>query len=834
MGDWIINLLTGESVPAGSEWRLSFEGLSPGWAVVLFIALSAGAIAGYVLYAKDVPKHWQRVMMALRIVLIGLVLLLLTKPVVHMTINEPVRQNLLVLVDTSSSMLLGDRRVSLDDQKRAALAAGTIDPAQGLKQSFSGPLPPELAGANRWDVLARVNANEKLRLWERLQEKSNLSFYRFGRDAVTLGVMEPAGGRRQLDKADISSFFQDIRPTDSATGIGEGMRQVLEQNRGQAIAGMLVITDGANNSGLPPGEAARIALEQNIPLFIYGIGVTTPADLIVQELSAPKLAFVKQRVDVKFKLRAQGFTGRQIVATLKSGNKVLAEEKVVILQDGEQEVALHFTPQELGDLTLEASVPALPEEVAKENNKATAKMRVVDNKIHVLFIDQEPRWDYRYLLFYLQHSPKIDVKTYLIDGEPDLDKMPDSVFLQKLPDNRESLFKYELLILGDVDPKSLGENRMKLIREWVEQSSGGIIFLAGTKYNPIAYAGTPLEELLPVVPDATVGKEAYAARSRSQVSLRLTTIGASSPYLQLSEKPEENQTLWASFPGVRWTAAVSRAKPGAQVLMVDPRPERAGRDGALPVFATQSYGSGETVYIGTDETYRWRSKVGVKHYAQVWDLVMQSLSLQRLQGASSRTQLKVDRQRYFVGDKVVISGKVYNDRYEPLTNSSLQGNVKIATRAPDGKVSETQQRLDIMASGDGASPAGGASGTPVSASATTAGEYRGELTVKVPGEYSFSTLQDPGAVLKFEVVEPKLEQMETAMDERLMKSTAAAGRGRFLREEDLYTLPGMITDQSATVATFRKVNLFYSLWWLVAIVFIASLEWLMRRLLALK
>ncbi|MEZ0295812.1 MAG: hypothetical protein ACAI35_05085, partial [Candidatus Methylacidiphilales bacterium] len=240
MTNWLLQLFTsGDKLPPGSEWRVGFDGMSPGWALVIWIILSAATVASYIYYARDVPRRWQRVMMILRILVIGLVLLLLTKPVVHLTINEPVRQNLLVLVDTSTSMQLSDRRTSPDDLKRAAIAAGKLDPKLGLKQNLSGELPKELATATRWDLLNALARNDRLKLWTRLQEKSNLSFYRFGRDAVTLGVMEPGGGRQQLDNTDAVDFFRNIQPNDAATGIGEGLRQVLEQNRGQAVAGIL-------------------------------------------------------------------------------------------------------------------------------------------------------------------------------------------------------------------------------------------------------------------------------------------------------------------------------------------------------------------------------------------------------------------------------------------------------------------------------------------------------------------------------------------------------------------------------------------------------------------
>jgi len=818
MSNWILNLFSSnEGLPAGSrEWILESEGIPMGWAFLIFLVLSAACIWAYLKCSPSVPRVWRQIMTLLRILALALFLFLLVKPVVHLTINQPVRQSLIVLLDASQSMMLNDRRGTPEDLKRAGIVAGLLDPARGLNQDAPSGTEAEQLNTNRWALLQKLAANTKLNLWPRLQEKSDLNFYKFGRDAYRIGSPVGGEGSASLSSEETVNFFKAMKAEEQATAVGESLRQVLEQNRGQAIAGILLITDGANNGGLPPVEAARMVKEQNIPLFIYGVGVTTPIDLSLRAITAPQLAFVKEKVDVKMKLRAQGLGRTSVTATLKANGKTVGERKVELAEDGEQEVVFQYVPEELGEFRLEASVPVQAGEISEENNVISTRLRVVDNKIHVLFIDQDPRWDFRYLLAYLQRDRRLDVKCVLIDGEPGLDKLPDSPFLPGLPDDREGILKYEIIILGDVSPKDLGETRMKLLAEAVEQAGAGLIFLAGPKFNPSGYIGTPLEALLPVVPDPSVTAELRVVRTKEPFKLKVTSVGETSSYLQLVEDPVENQRIWDSLPGARWTAAVSRAKPGAEVLLVDSRPEKAGQSGSMPVMAIQGYGSGETVFIGTDETYRWRSRIGEKYYSQIWGLIMQSLSLKRLEGASSRTQLKPDRERYYVGDKVVISGKVYKEDYEVLTASNLEGILKVT--GADESVKQAEKVIPFQ----------------VSAVGGQAGEYRGEFTAEMAGTYRYSTLQDPEGVVKFEVIEPKLEQMETALNERVLKAMADTAKGKFLREEDLEQLPALISSQSATVANFRKIDLFHSPWCMGLLLVLMLLEWFLRRLKQLK
>lgn len=784
-----------------NDWTLTTEGISPGWAFFLLLILGAGAAWAYVNFAPDVPA-WRRIVMtSLRIAAIAVLLVLLAKPVLNFTINETVRQSLPVLVDVSQSLAVSDRRDRPDDVVRAAIATGLVAADAGLKTTLPGGAE-QLASVSRWDLLKKLATNEKLNLWVRLGRVSDLAFYPFAREASS-------ATRSQ----DASTFFQSAHPDQPATAIGDSLRQVIDECRSQPAAGILLITDGQNNAGSLPLEAAQMARDQNLPLFIYGVGVTAAPDVILEEVRTQKLAFARERVEVRAKIRVQGLRDKTVSATLRVNGEEADTQTLATGDEGEYEVALHFVPQGPGNDVVQVSLAPLLEETAKDNNTASAKLRVTDEKFHVLLIEQEPRWDFRYLLAYLERDRRLDVRCVMIDGEPGLDKDADSPFLPGLPDDRGTFFNSQVLILGDVNPDDLGEERMGIIRDWVE-AGGGIIFLAGQNFNPSSYAGTSLEPLLPVIPDTDPSADPRA-RSLEPFKLQLTVAGDASSYLQMAPDPEENQRIWEEFPGVRWTAAVSRVKPGAEALLVDPRPERSGRYGAPPVFAMQGYGAGTCVFFGTDETYRWRSKTGEKYYSILWGQIMQSLALQLLEGGSSRTQLRTDRPQYTAGDKVVISGKAYTDSFEPLLQPTLEGTLTFTTTDANGRTTEKKQPLNL------------------SAIPETQG-FRGEFLAKTPGEYTFSTQRDPETSLKFEVTEPRLEKTQTSLNERLLKAMAETSGGRFLREEDLDQLPRLLQEKSATVATFKEVKLYHSAWWLLALITPISLEWLLRRLTQLK
>ncbi|MBA3960376.1 MAG: hypothetical protein H0X40_00545 [Chthoniobacterales bacterium] len=785
--------------PAGgsAEAVLSYEGLSWGWAFLFFL-LAAAAIWWLYRWAGQGLSRRQRLLLtSLRALLALFFLLLLVRPVLLLTLNDPVRERLLVLIDSSQSMQIKDHRSAVEDKIRAAIAAGQLPPATDLKATP----PANSHDPSRVEVLQALAANQQMRLWPRLEEKADLSFYGFGREARPLGAMSGD---------DAAGLFHKLNFTDDVTALGDSLRQVLEENRGQPIAGILILTDGANNTGTPPEEIAEVAKDAGLPLFLYGVGITGPQDIVVREVTGPRGAFLKERAEFSVRVRASGFNSRTVKLQLKANGKKVDEREIKLDGASEAEYQLGYVPEEKGEAKIEAVIDPLEEESSPDNNSASTKVRVLDNQIKVLYIEGEPRWDYRYLLSTLERDRRLAVKCVLFDGDPELANESNSPFLKEFPKTRADLVENEIIVLGDADPKDLGPEHMKLINEWVGELGGGLIFLTGPKHNPFEYAGTPLEPLLPVELNRSLTSEGMAERSRRPLRLKLSPNGELSPLLRLSENTLENREIWNSLPGVRWFARVARARPTAQVYLTT-APDDPGEQPA-PVIAQQQYGQGSVMYFGFDETYRWRSQIGEKYYARIWNQIIQNFSLERQLGASPKTQLKVARPEYLAGEKVVISGKLLGDDFVPLNEPSVPGTLTFTP--PNGKDETSELRL--LQSPD------------------APGEYSVEFTAKSAGQYRFSTIIDPKAVIKFEAIPPRLEMSATAMDASLLQTMADISGGKLLREENLNTLPELIASRSATIPAFKKIELFYSGWWMVVLMVLACAEWLFRRLWQLK
>ncbi len=808
--DWLARLMgiQGERVSrvVGADMRLG-GGLGWGWVLLLAIGLIALAVWTY-RNTERLTKRRRITLTTLRCVLLALLLLILLRPSVAFTVEGSIRRTLLLLVDGSASMQIQDPRHAPADIQRVNIATGVADPAKGLDQGPTGP-PQSMA---RLDVVKNTLRNDKLRLLRRLNRDYDLRFFTFGDATAELPPADPN------DPAKTDAAWIDALKADApATAIGDALRQTLGRVRGQPLAGIVLVTDGAANAGEQPLGAAELAGVENVPLYVYGVGISEPRDIVVANVFGPEVAFFDDVLPLTVRVKARGLADQS--ATLKvelvrrdNGQVQQTETRDIQLSDGEQAIAMKLTPKRPDasakqiEYDIRASVAPRDDEAAKDNNLAATRVRVIDGKIKVLYVEQSPRWEFRYLQAMLLRDKRVELKCVLLEADASVAVGENTPYLPTIPAKREDLFAFDLIILGDVDPKAIRPEHASAITEFVSKFGGGLLFLAGRMHNPAEYTATGLEALLPIEGTADLGAGANEAGYRP-IQVELTPAGKAETMLQLSDKPAENDTIWAKFPPIFWTAPVARAKPAARVLLADPSPDRASRFGPMPIIAMQQYGLGQVLFCGTDNTWRWRRNENEPRHAALWRQIVQRLALPHLMGESKRTQLTSDRKTYTTGDRVGVYARLYTREFNPVTDPVVRGTYTVNGRSVP---------IELRPMPD------------------QPGMYRGEFVAGEPGPYTFAVEVDPESKLEFAVTPPRLELGETAMQEKLLRQLADASGGKFLREENLDSLPDLVKAKSETVRSTHNVELWANPFYFTIIVVVAGVEWFLRKRNQLK
>jgi hypothetical protein len=795
MNQFLIHFF-GNQIPAGSK---IVDGIPAfrhahwlGLAIVLAMLCCGATAWAYHRADPQLAKSRRWTMAGLRMALICMILLLLLQPVLRLVVEGSIRRSMLLMLDSSQSMSIADPRTTDGDIKRAMLAEGLLDPTAGLKQ------PADLSkktNPTRVVLLESVFRNSRLDLLNKLAKEYDLRPFGF---AQAITDLTPAEGASTSDKK--FPWAGQLAATGTSTPIGDDLRELLSRSRGQPMAGIFLATDGQSNAGGSPLAAAEQARADGVPLFIYGIGLSNPKDIIVSSVYAAEIAFVRDQVPVTVRVRGVGLVGQVGHIVLKLGNDTV-DEKDVTFDGSEQAITMKLTPTVAGDFTVSASIAPRADEAVKENNSASTSIKVIDGKIKVLLVDSAPRWEFKYLQAMLLRDRRVDLKCVLQDADESLSEDANSPYLKTFPQSKPELFDhFDLVILGDVDPAGFSTQQLENIGDFVSKFGGGLLVVPGRQFGVAGLATSTLANLLPVET-----KSAEPAGGIKPIQLELSPAGQRVPMLRLSDDDQESKAIWAKLPPIYWDIA-AKAKPAAEVLLTDPT-SVADEATRRAVLAVQQYGLGQVMYLGTDNTWRWRKNVGDRYYVSLWGQMIQRLALPHLLGESKRTQLTSDKKSYGTGDRVTVFARLYDQGFAPLTDPVANG-----TYVVDGHSTP----LELRALPD------------------EPGMYRGEFVAPSPGNYSFHMDRDEKSVLSFSVTEAKLEFTQTAMNEPLLRQMADTSGGAFFREEDLYKLPDAVKLKTETVRSTIELDLWSTPLILGLMIAVATAEWVLRKLSQLK
>ena len=184
--------------------------------------------------------------------------------------------------------------------------------------------------------------------------------------------------------------------------------------------------------------------------------------------------------------------------------------------------------------------------------------------------------------------------------------------------------------------------------------------------SPHAYRDTPLADMMPVVcegppPQAgghvsgAVPPEADAGRSRQHPLFRFSTDEA------------ENAEIWNRLQPLYWYAKGYRRKLSAEVLAVhpdrpaEPQPGSAARDENHPLVLQQFVGAGRVMFIGFDDTWRWRFRQDELRFNQFWLQTVRTLA----RGRVGRIEVRTDRKTYRRDEAVRVTVRFPDDAPPP-------------------------------------------------------------------------------------------------------------------------------------------------------------------------
>jgi len=660
--EWLLQKLAdrlGVAPPDAGEAinpHIRFEQPWPQWLLVFTVLGSVGLIVWLYRHEGKASAASKLALATLRICVVFLAIFLLSEAV--LSVERTGLPYVTILIDDSASQRIADQYESPEVQNKLdALAAGTTTAPSGSEPS------------TRLAIAKGVILQDKARLLRELEKQHKVRLYRVSNAAQVLTEVD-----RPADLERAVRLVRDLDASGEQSRLGDGLRHVLTELRGAPPSAIVLFTDGQTTEGESLVKASEMAARKGVPLFTVGLGSAEPArDIELTELLVDDVVFVDDIVRFQAKLLARGFQGEKLVVRLKeqtAGSKDpksardLESVEVEAPGDGQsRRVELIHRPKQTGERTYVLEVERRPRELQVDNNRIEREITVRKQKLKVLLVESEPRYEFRYLKSFLERDETIDLHVVLLSADPEYSE-EDRYALPTFPAAKDDLYTYDAVIFGDADTSFLSQSQMQSLSEFVTEKGGGILFVAGELFNPLSYRGTPLEVLLPIeLSDAR--NPTAVGTSISAYRPELTLEGRSSPIFRFGDNEVASSQIWQALPELFWYFEAPRKKPAALVLAE--HPAATGSEGKLPLILYQFVGGGKSMFHAIDDTWRWRFRAGDQYFGRFWIQTVRFLARTKLVG-QRQAEVATDRKRYQRGQPIQLRVRFPNPALAPSTS----------------------------------------------------------------------------------------------------------------------------------------------------------------------
>ncbi len=825
IGYLVQQLRKGRARTEGQAWSIGgsvvvltlfvFSLLSGTIAFNIALAVLAIAVLLYVYPREGRSPGVRATLGVVRALLLAFVIALLNRPVLNLGQDLVDPSVLAILVDDSISMSVKDVREG----------------------------DPENSPSRMDAVISLLTANDQA-LVRKLASQHQVRFYEFDGTARQKGP-GVGDGRGEPTKepvnvpAELTKAVQSLKADGQTTAVLPSLVSVLEDLQGQRVAGVVLITDGVETA--PAGRTDETLKKlRDFHASIYPVAVGSEkasTNIAIDSINVQDSVFVDDLVLMRVQVRGSGYPANhdvKVALKTKAGEPIktpdgrMVEKNVSLPDDKPVEVELSFKPDKIGTLDLQAIAEKQIGEIDTKDNVRPAQIAVLDAKINVLYVDGYPRWEYRYIKNEMLRDKSVNISCLLTSADPSFAQEGDkpepesgadrgSKFpgpIKRFPETIEEMMKYDVVLFGDVDPRQFSDRQLQLINEFVARKGGGFGMVAGPRWSPQAFRGSPVEAILPVGISAVQADTDTAGVITEGWRPVLTKAGAASSVFRFfPDKATNEKYLAEQIEPLFWYCRGVTVKPGVGEVFAE-HPVESGPDGRKsPVLVMGRFGAGRTLFSSIDDSWRWRYYTGESVFDTYWIQQLRHLARSRKLG-QRKLKFNADRDTYTIGEPVRIELNVL----DPVLGQQLSREVGVEVKDDAGQTvrREMLERQDTP---------------PDTFAATFTADHTGRFSVHLA---ALGNGVDAPIDLPIQVIVPRLELDKPAVNMPLLKQIAAkdekTGQPIVLDLAGAAKLPDMIRSAARTIPILTPEPLWDAPLAFVIFILLITTEWVLRKM----
>jgi uncharacterized membrane protein len=598
-----------------------------------------------------------------------------------------------------------------------------------------------------------------------------------------------------------------VSATQRHSDLSGALRAIRERYRERRVAGVLVFSDGGDTG---TRDAAAAVEDGAVPVYAVGVGAPqVDSDLEVQDVSAGEVALAESSVDLTVAAISRGSAAPFDIRILENGQPVDVRRVTPAADGSPVRAVFTVAPPRHTAAVYTVEIPSAAGELVGDNNRRSVLVEPPGPRRRILMIEGAPGFEHAFIKRALTTDSGIELDSVVRKGR---DARGDATYFVQadgaraprlatgFPQERAALYGYDAVILANLESDALSRGQLQMLADFVDTRGGGLLVLGARSFAQQGYAGTPLDEVLPLqLTGRGSGVVRASAADGPRLAVRLTSDGMSHPVMRINGTPDDTQKRWTALPALAGVASLGALRPGAEALALV-----NGSDGFRPLVAVQRYGQGRSMVFAGEASWRWRMQMPStdRSYEMFWRQAGRWIAA----GAPPRVSTGV----LTAGDaRTTIAVDVRADDFTPIGDA----DVPLRITHPDGRVEETSARVED----------------------TRTGRYTAEFTFDAPGIYrvAASARRAGDALGTHErwllVGGSELEMADPRLNADVLRRVAVASGGAYVSAADAGRLPELLAAAAAAPASPRMAELWHTPWVFMALVLMLAAEWILRR-----